>query len=72
MISPTQCKMARTALSWTAKELAERAKLGVATVNRFEAGKGRPITSTLEAMQRVLEGAGVQFTGDGGVVPPTK
>lgn len=65
----TQCKMARVALNWTAKDLAEKAKVGVATVNRFEGGQARPITATLEAMQRTLEAAGVRFTDEGGVIP---
>jgi transcriptional regulator with XRE-family HTH domain len=70
MITPTQCRMARIALNWTAKELAEKAKVGVATVNRFESGQVAPIKLTLEAMQRALEAAGVRFTEDGGVIPP--
>ena len=70
MITSTQCKMARVALGWTARDLADRAKIGVATVNRFEAGVGKPITLTLEAMQWALENAGVRFTADGCVCPP--
>ena len=64
--------MARVALNWTAKDLAEKAKVGVATVNRFESGQARPITSTLEAMQRTLETAGIRFTEEGGVIPPAQ
>ena len=72
MITPTQCKMARAALGWTARELADRAKIGVATVNRFEAGTAKPITLTLEAMQRALEEGGVRFANDGCVCPPAE
>lgn len=72
MMTPTQCKMARVALNWTAKDLASRARVGVATVNRFEAGQVTPIPSTLEAMQKAIEAAGVRFSDEGCVCPPRR
>lgn len=69
MIDPTQCRMARAALGWTALQLAEKAQIGVATVNRFEAGQGKPITATLAAMQRALEDAGAVFLDAGEMKP---
>lgn len=71
MIEPIQCRMARAALGWNTADLATRAGVGAATVNRFEAGQSKPIGSTLGAMQRALEEAGVIFlaageTADGG------
>ena len=65
MIDPTQCRMARAALKWTALELAQAANIGVATVNRFEAGQGKPNGSTLDAMQRALEEGGAVFLDAG-------
>ena len=61
MMSSTQCKMARAALGWSASELAGRAQVGVATVNRFEAGQGEPTTATVKAMEYAMEAAGVVF-----------
>jgi transcriptional regulator with XRE-family HTH domain len=61
MIDMHQCKMARAALGWSAAELARRAGVGVATVNRFEASQGEPTAATIAAMQRALESAGAIF-----------
>jgi transcriptional regulator with XRE-family HTH domain len=66
MINSVQCKMARVALGWTAATLARAAGVGVATVNRFEAGAASPIPATIAAMQRALESAGVEFIDQNG------
>jgi transcriptional regulator with XRE-family HTH domain len=66
MITPIQCKMARVALGWTAATLARAAQVGVATVNRFEAGSGANIPATLAAIERALEAAGVEFIAENG------
>jgi transcriptional regulator with XRE-family HTH domain len=63
----TQCKMARAALGWGIRDLARSARVGSATVSRFEAGQGTPIPATLAAMQRTFEAAGVEFRPDGSV-----
>jgi len=58
---PVQCKMARVALDLGVRDLARLAKVAPATVSRFEASKElKP--RTIEAMQRALESAGVEFT----------
>ncbi len=59
--------MARSALRWTAQELAEKAGIGWATVQRMEQGDGVPTASAknLDAVQRALESAGVIFTNGG-------
>ncbi len=62
--------MGRAALGWTVRELAEQARVAVATVNRFETGGAVPIAATREAMQAAMEAAGVRFLGDGCVCPP--
>jgi transcriptional regulator with XRE-family HTH domain len=62
-----QCFLARTALGWDATRLARAAEVSPPTVRRFERGDSlRP--STLEAIQRALEKAGVIFIDahDGG------
>jgi transcriptional regulator with XRE-family HTH domain len=58
---PVQCRMARAALGLGIRELARAAKVSIDTVTRFERGdllKER----TVEAIQRALEAAGVEFT----------
>jgi transcriptional regulator with XRE-family HTH domain len=67
MITPAQSKMARAGLGWSIKRLALAAKVGVATVARFEIGKGEIIPATQAAIQRALEAAGVEFLLDNGV-----
>jgi transcriptional regulator with XRE-family HTH domain len=62
-----QCKMARAALDWTARDLARHARVGHNTVGRFEAGQGNPIPAIVAAMQRALEAGGVEFRPDGSV-----
>jgi predicted transcriptional regulator len=57
--------MARAALDWTVKDLADKAEVGISTVVRFEAGRGKPIAATIAAMQRTLEGAGICFIENG-------
>jgi transcriptional regulator with XRE-family HTH domain len=61
MITYEQCKMARAALGWSTSELAKRARVGVATVNRFETIQGETTVAIIEAMQRALESAGAIF-----------
>ncbi len=67
MITPIQCKMARTALGWGVRRLAAEAKVSVSTVNRFEVGHTEPIPITVEALERALQTAGIQFKRDGSV-----
>jgi transcriptional regulator with XRE-family HTH domain len=66
-IIPAQCFMARTALGWSVSDLASAAVVSPPTVRRFERG-GSMRPSTVEAIQRTLEKAGVNFvdTNDGG------
>ena len=57
--------MARVAVGLGVRELAAMAKMSPATVARFEGGQAlKP--STIEAMQRALEKAGVQFIDEDG------
>jgi transcriptional regulator with XRE-family HTH domain len=62
---PVQCRMARAALGWGVRELAAAAKVSIDTVARFERGdelKDR----TIEAIQRTLEAAGIEFIDENG------
>jgi transcriptional regulator with XRE-family HTH domain len=58
---PVQCKMARAALGLGVRELAVAAKVSVDTVVRFERGDTLK-ERTIDALQRVLEAEGVEFT----------
>ncbi|MCU4161743.1 helix-turn-helix domain-containing protein [Acidiphilium sp. AL] len=58
--------MARAALDWSVKNLAERAKVGEATIRRFERDRAEPIHSTAAAICSALEAAGVEFIAENG------
>ena len=58
---PVQCRMARAALGLGVRELAAAAKVATDTVTRFERGDELKRRTT-EALQRVFEAAGVEFT----------
>lgn len=60
------CKSARALVSWTAEDLAREAKIGLATVKRFELG-GDARQSSVDAMIAALEAAGIQFISAGEV-----
>src|SRR5580704_504435 len=62
-----QCFLARTALGWSLSQLGRAAGVSYHTVQYFERG-GSTRRSTVEAIQRTLEKAGVIFidANDGG------
>ncbi len=63
--------MARAALGWGVRDLAEAAKVSPDTVARLE--RGEPLRErTVEAIRRALEVGGVEFTPDGGVKPKVR
>jgi transcriptional regulator with XRE-family HTH domain len=61
-MTPEQCRMARAALKWSTKQLAERADVGLNTVNRFEEG-GNTQTESVDRMRQALENNGIRFQG---------
>ena len=64
ILLPVQCRMARAALGLGVRELAAAAKVSIDTVVRFERGDELK-ERTIEALQRTLETAGVEFTNGG-------
>jgi transcriptional regulator with XRE-family HTH domain len=56
-----QLRMARAAVGWGVRELAERAGVTANTVTRIENGADAK-QSTMDRMQGALEAAGVEFT----------
>lgn len=66
MITSCQIRAARALINWSARELAEKAGVGVATVRRMELADSIPSSNaiTLNLVQKTLESAGVEFVGD--------
>jgi transcriptional regulator with XRE-family HTH domain len=56
-----QLRMARAAIRWGVRELAEKAGVTANTVARIENGADAK-QSTIDALQRALEAAGIEFT----------
>jgi transcriptional regulator with XRE-family HTH domain len=57
--------MARTALGWGVRDLANAADVAPATVTRFESGRGMQ-SRTIEAMRNALEAGGIVFIPENG------
>jgi hypothetical protein len=70
-ISSAQLRAARALLRWSALELAEASKVGVATIRRVEVVDGEiPVTlANGAALRRALESAGVEFIDENGGGP---
>ena len=67
-ISSAQMRAARALLRWSALDLAEASKVGVATIRRVEVVEGEiPVTLANEgALRQALEAAGVEFIDENG------
>ncbi|WP_375243377.1 helix-turn-helix domain-containing protein [Sphingomonas parapaucimobilis] len=64
MIAPDQCRAARALLGWSAQQVADAGRIGIATIKRFESGQ--PVqTVTVERVQACLQAAGVVFIESG-------
>lgn len=59
-MEPVQCRMARSALGWSASDLAEAASLSAKTVMRFE-NHGIAGVSAGMALQQALDAEGAKF-----------
>jgi transcriptional regulator with XRE-family HTH domain len=71
MLTSDQIRAARALLRWSAQDLADKADIGISTVQRMENAEGVPSASSknLEAVQRTLEKAGVEFITENGGGP---
>jgi predicted transcriptional regulator len=61
MVTPREVRAARAFLGWTRQQLADRAIVALNTVIRLEQGTVDSRSSTLDAVRRALEAAGVEF-----------
>jgi transcriptional regulator with XRE-family HTH domain len=68
-MTPAQCRAARALIEFSQAELASKAKVGESTVRNFEAGRTVPVANNLDAIQHVLEAAGVEFIAENGGGP---
>jgi predicted transcriptional regulator len=64
MTSSAQLRAARGLLKWTQAMLAHKAAISVVTLNMIESDHVDPRASTLRAIERALEKAGVEFIGN--------
>jgi transcriptional regulator with XRE-family HTH domain len=71
LITSDQIRAARALLRWSSADLAERSRVGSATIKRMESMSGVPSghVKTLFALKSALEVAGVEFLGSPGNAP---
>ena len=67
-MKPVQLRMARAAVGWGVRDLAKQAGVTANTVTRIENGADAK-QSTMDALQRALEQAGVDFIDENGGGP---
>ncbi len=60
-----QCKLARVALGWGVRDLAEAAHVSTQTISRLEAGEELR-EATRYRVQKVLEDGGIEFIPENG------
>jgi len=68
-VTSAQVRMARAALEWTVRDLADATGLHRNTVTNLEVGRYAGDPETLSTIKRVLEAAGVEFINENGGGP---
>ena len=65
MLTGVQIRMARNALRWSVKDLADQSDVSTSTITRAETVDGVPTTTraNLLALKNTLEAAGIEFIG---------
>jgi|HubBroStandDraft_4_1064222.scaffolds.fasta_scaffold197803_2 predicted transcriptional regulator len=66
-MTPAQCGAVRALINMSHAELAGAAAVPLALIADFESGAGTPRPADVEAIQKVLERAGVEFVDEIGV-----
>ena len=69
MISTAQIRAARGLLNWSQGDLADRTGISQTSIGNLEKGATQPRETTLQTIKEILEGAGINFTDNGGVEP---
>lgn len=60
-MTPAQMRAGRALLNWSQKQLADAARIGLASVNNYERGESDPRMSTIEKAENAMIAAGVVF-----------
>ncbi|WP_352819485.1 helix-turn-helix transcriptional regulator [Mesorhizobium sp. M0207] len=68
-ILPQQIRAARALIDWTRDDLANASGLTVRTLARIESSQTVPRQTTLEALAKALEAAGIEFISQNGGGP---
>jgi transcriptional regulator with XRE-family HTH domain len=68
-VTSAQVKMARAAIDWTVRDLAEATGLHRNTINNVEVGRYAGDPATLQKIEKVLVAAGVEFIDENGGGP---
>ena len=68
-VTNAQVRMARAALDWTVRDLAEATGLHRNTINNIEVGRYAGDPKTLELIEKILRAAGVEFIDENGGGP---
>jgi transcriptional regulator with XRE-family HTH domain len=68
-VTSAQVRMARAALNWTVRKLAEATGLHRNTITNIEVGRYAGDRETLSKIRKVLEAAGVEFIDANGGGP---
>ncbi|MDA0701833.1 MAG: helix-turn-helix transcriptional regulator [Proteobacteria bacterium] len=64
-MTPSQCKMARSALGWSLRNAADKAGIGINTLVRIEKNADVRV-STIRKLRTAFEAAGIAFLADDG------
>ena len=68
-VTSAQVRMARAALNWTVRDLAEAAELHRNTITNLEIGRYAGDPQTLAIIEQVLNRAGIDFIEENGGGP---
>jgi len=61
MVTPREVRAARALIGWTRQRLADKAIVSLNSIVRLEQGAVDSRTSTIDAVRRAFERAGVEF-----------
>ena len=68
-VTSAQVRMARAALDWTVRDLADATGLHRNTINNIEVGRYAGDPKTLDLIEKTLRSAGVEFIDENGGGP---